>query len=334
MRLLAPHNRPDGFVNRILCGDACEVLRQLPDGCVALAVTSPPYWNAVDYGVERQIGQCAYEEYLGQLLEVWRETERVLLPNGKLAIVTPIMPIPKDVMPDQHTRHLKNLSSDIEHTILAQIPSLKRFSLFVWQKQTTVKMFGSYPYPPNIYEDNTVEFINVFVKDGAPIGVPKAVKEASRLTQEQWLNLSMQVWPIYPEDIRRAGGHPCPFPVVLPQRLIMMYTFRGAKSGTVTDSSRSKSVTVPDSAPNLAEGDFVLDMFSGTGATCVAAASMGRTYLGIDLSPDFCRLAEQRVATERVNERAIMLTRVKVRRAEADYQRHLPGTEENSEVGS
>jgi len=295
LRLLDPRNRPSELANRIVCGDAREVLRGLPEGCVALAVTSPPYWNTVDYSAEGQIGQCSYEEYLAQLVEVWRETERVLLPNGKLAIVTPIMPIPKAVMPDQHTRHLKNLSSDIEHSILAGVPGLQRYSLFVWQKQTTVKMFGSYPYPPNLYEDNTVEFINVFVKDGAPIGVSRAVKEANRLTQEQWLNLSMQVWPMYPEDIRRAGGHPCPFPVVLPQRLMLMYTFGG----------------VPEAG---FEGDLVLDMFCGTGATCVAAASLGRTYLGIDLNPDFCRIAEHRAANERVDPRAIMLTRARVRR--------------------
>jgi DNA modification methylase len=281
-----------------MCGDAREVLRQLPEGCVALAVTSPPYWNTVDYAVEGQIGQCSYEAYLAELVEVWRETERVLLPNGKLAIVTPILPIPKAVMPEQHTRHLKNLAADTEHTILAQIPGLQRYSLFVWQKQTTVKMFGSYPYPPNIFEDNTIEFINVFVKAGAPIGVPKAVKEANRLTQEQWLNLSMQVWPMYPEDTRRAGGHPCPFPVVLPQRLALMYTF-----GAVPEADF--------------EGDLVLDMFCGTGATCVAAAALGRTHLGIDLNPDFCRLAEHRLATERVDPRAILLARANVRRPKA-----------------
>ena len=98
-----------------------------------------------------------------ELLEVWRECERVLLPNGKLCINTPILPIPKAVMPDQHTRHLKNLNNDIEATILTQL-SLERFSLYIWQKQTTEKMFGSYPHPPNIFEQNTVEFINVLVK--------------------------------------------------------------------------------------------------------------------------------------------------------------------------
>ena len=304
MRLSDTNSRPDRYVNEIVCGDARQALRQLPSGCVSLVVTSPPYWDTVDYGVEGQIGQCSYEQYLAELLEVWRETARVLVPNGKLAIVTPIMPIPKKVMPHQHTRHLKNLSSDIEHTILENIESLARYSLFVWQKQTTVKMFGSYPYPPNIYENNTIEFINVLVKEGEPIPVAAQVKENCRLTQEQWLNLTMQVWAIYPEDVRRAGGHPCPFPVVLPQRLIMMYTFRG----------------VPDVG---FEGDLVLDMFNGTGATCVAAASLGRTYIGVDLNPEYCRIAEQRVLSQRINEAAMMLPRPRVRKPEAEYQLSL-----------
>ena len=295
-------------MNRIVCGDAREVLRVLPSGCVALAVTSPPYWNTVDYGMEGQIGQCSYEEYLAQLLEVWREAERVLLPNGKLAIITPIMPIPKDVMPEQHTRHLKNLASDIEHTVLAEVHSLQRYSLFVWQKQTTVKMFGSYPYPPNIYEDNTVEFINVFVKDGAPISAPKAAKEASRLTQEQWLNLSMQVWPMYPEDVSRTGGHPAPFPVVLPQRLILMYTF----------------AAVPEEG---FPGDIVLDPFNGTGATCVAAKATGRRYIGIDINEEYCAFARHRIEPRRIAPPDVMLPRVKVRRATPAESCHLGRSE-------
>lgn len=295
MRTVSRGEFPEEYLNRILCADAREALRELPSGCVALVVTSPPYWNTVDYQVEGQIGQCSYEDYLQQLLEVWRETERVLVPNGKLAIVTPIMPMAKTTIAHQYTRHLKNLYSDIEHSILENIPTLHRYSLFVWQKQTTVKMFGSYPYPPNIYEDNTIEFINVFVKEGRPVPVSREVKEASRLTQEQWLNLTMQVWPMYPEDVRRAGGHPCPFPVVLPQRLIMMYTFRA----------------VPQAG---FKGDLVLDMFNGTGATCVAAASTGRNFFGIDLNPDYCRIAEWRVCHERVSEDEIILARVPVRR--------------------
>ena len=134
-------NWPAKHVDRVIRADAREALASIPDACVALAVTSPPYWNVVDYGVDGQIGQTSYECYLDELTEVWREAERVLIENGKLAIVTPVMPIPKSQINDQHTRHLKNIAFDIEARIRRDIPNLHRFSLFVWKKQTTTKMF-------------------------------------------------------------------------------------------------------------------------------------------------------------------------------------------------
>jgi len=297
-------NWPESFVNKIINDDALNVLSKLPGECVALAVTSPPYWNTVDYGIRGQIGQTSYEQYLADLLPIWRETERVLIPNGKLAIITPIMPIPKKVINKNHTRHLKNINNDIERSILDNIAGLQRFSLYIWQKQTSVKMFGSYPYPPNIYEDNTIEFINVYVKDGVPPSIPKRAKETSALTREEWPNLTMQVWPIYPEDVQRAGGHPAPFPVVLPQRLIMMYTFKECPE---TDF----------------EGDIVLDMFNGTGATCVAARALGRKWIGVDLHPGYCEIARNRVKYETVDPHCIMLEKVRVRGPENSRQLEL-----------
>ncbi len=304
-RIPAQANWPHQHVDRVICADALTTLRELPSECVALAATSPPYWDAVDYGYEGQIGQSTYEEYLQDALEVWKETARVLAPNGKLAIVTPILPIAKSQIGDQHTRHLKNIAFDIDASILSGCPMLKRYSLFVWKKQTTKKMFGSYPYPPNIYEDNTIEFITVYVKEGAPVAPPKEAKESSKLTQEEWRNLSMQIWPIYPEDVKRTGGHPAPFPVALPQRLIMMYTFAECRTA------------------NFA-GDIVLDMFNGSGATTVAAKAMGRHWIGIDLGRDYCEVAERRLAESyAVNPRAVMLEDVRVRSAQDSRQQDM-----------
>ena len=295
-------NWPEKHVDAIIQSDARSALIELPSECVALIVTSPPYWNVVDYDVEGQIGHTSYEDYLDDLMDVWREAERVLIPNGKLAIVTPVMPIPKSQIGTQHTRHLKNIAFDIESSILKSLPGLHRFSLFVWKKQTTTKMFGSYPYPPNIYEDNTVEFINVYVKDGAPPSIPMAAKECSKLTQEEWRNLTMQIWPMYPEDVKRTGGHPAPFPTVLPQRLIHMYSFR--------------------KAPEVGfAGDIVLDMFNGSGATTLAAKATGRRWIGVDLNPSYCEHAEKRLSqVSVVNPHGILIEDVKVRRARDSRQ--------------
>jgi DNA modification methylase len=268
----------DDVTDRIVCGDAAAVLRRLPAAWCACAITSPPYWNTVDYGIAGQIGTAGYERYLDDLDAVWAEVERALIPNGKLCLNVPLLPLAKAVSArafgPTHTRVLVDLHADTKRRIEAKT-SLRLFSLYVWEKQTTEKMFGSYPHPPNLYERNYVEFIAVYVKPGKPRVLPAAVKAASRLTQGEWMDLTRQIWWMYPSNVPRVAGHPAPFPEALPNRLVAMYTFRGAAGFP---------------------GDVVLDPFCGSGATCVAARRLGRRFVGIDLNPEFCRHAGRQVA--------------------------------------
>jgi hypothetical protein len=185
------------------------------------------------------------------------------------------MPIPKDIIPQQHTRHLKNIAFDMEHRILEET-ELERFSLFVWQKQTSKMMFGSYPYPGNIFENNTIEFINVYVKPGKPPKFDPNVKAANQLMRTEWRDLVQQVWFMYPENVKRDGDHPAPFPAKLPARLIRLYTYGAVDSFL---------------------GEIVLDPFVGTGTTCAVAKRMGRRYIGIDINPAYVKIAEERVRT-------------------------------------
>ena len=182
------------------------------------------------------------------------------------------MPIPKEIIP-QHTRHLKDIAGDIAQMILARL-ELERYGLFIWQKQTSKMMFGSYPFPGNIIENNTIEMINIYVKPGRPPKFGPEVKEANRLSREEWLDLTQQVWFMYPEDVKRDKDHPAPFPEKLPARLIRLYTF---------------------SAFRGFPGEVVLDPFAGTGTTCAAAKRMGRRWIGIDIVPRYVELARDRV---------------------------------------
>jgi DNA modification methylase len=273
------------YINKLILGNSSEVLASLPDNSIDFVVTSPPYWSAVEYDQESAETLGTYEEYIDALLGVWRQCFRVLRDNGKMAINTPIMPVPKKIIGDQHTRHLKNINNDVEMSILAGT-GFHRYSLFIWQKQTSKLMFGSYPYPGNILENNTIEFINVFVKPGKPPKYDEATKEASKLTQEEWVDLTQQVWFMYPEDVKRDGDHPAPFPEKLPGRLIRMYTF-GA------------SETFP--------GDIVLDPFCGTGTACAVAKRMNRRFLGIDISARYLKMAEERLASARPNTPPVLL---------------------------
>lgn len=261
----------DALINRLHHGHAAEVMSEFPEGAIDLIVTSPPYWNAVEYeGGSPQ--WPTYEAYLDDMMKVWSQCARVLRPNGKLCINTPIMPVPKAVI-DQHTRHLKNIAADLEARILAET-DLVRYSLFVWQKQTSKMMFGSYPYPGNIIENNTIEFINVYVKPGKPPKFSPDVKEANALSRAEWLDLTQQVWFMYPEDVKRSNDHPAPFPQKLPARCMRMYTY-GAFSTFA--------------------GEVVLDPFVGAGTTCAVAKSMGRRWIGIDISKPYLAFAEKRI---------------------------------------
>lgn len=268
----------NSFVNKIHQGDAAEVMTRIPSGSIDLIITSPPYWTAVKYddgateGGDAPGQWATYDAYLEDIFHVWEQCARVLRPNGKLCINAPLLPIPKEIIP-QHTRHLKDISGDIGQMIISRT-NLERYGLFIWQKQTSKMMFGSYPFPGNIIENNTVEMIAVYVKPGKPPKFDPDVKEASKLSREEWLDLTQQVWFMYPEDVKRGKDHPAPFPEKLPARLIRLYTF-------------SQFGTFP--------GEIVLDPFAGTGTTCAVAKGMGRRWIGIDVVPRYVESARNRV---------------------------------------
>jgi len=275
------------YMGRLMVGHAAGVMAEMPEASIDLVVTSPPYWTAVEYeGGERPWE--SYETYLADMQSVWNECARVLRPNGKLCINAPIMPIPKELI-KQHTRHLKNIAFDVEHKILTET-QLERYALFVWQKQTSKMMFGSYPYPGNIIENNTIEFINVYVKPGKPPKFDSDVKEANALTRAEWLDLTQQVWFMYPEDVKRDGDHPAPFPSKLPGRLIRLYTFGGI---------------------GKFPGEIVLDPFVGTGTTCAVAKTMGRCFIGIDINERYIKIAEERVRDAPAFEPLLLVGRAK-----------------------
>jgi hypothetical protein len=129
----------------------------------------------------------------------------VLRPAGKLCINAPLLPIEQKLM-KQDTRVLKDIAGDIGRGILAET-DLQLCDQFIWQKQTTERMLGVYPYPGHNYANNTVEFITVYVKPGKNKVAP-AVKAANRMPDKLHLNLTKQSWFMMPEDIRRQKGHP------------------------------------------------------------------------------------------------------------------------------
>lgn len=244
-----------------------EKMNEIKDNSIRLIITSPPYFNVKDYGVENQIGRKdhSYEEYIESMLPVWKECFRILKPNGKLCINSPIMPMPKKSYSTHYNRDILNINNDIEFSIINNTEFF-RFGQIIWDKGSTDQlMMGSYPYPPNFYFLNTIEFINIFVKDGAPEKISKEVKEKSKLNKEEWREYISTIWRFPPEPDRT---HPAPFPVELPLRLIKMYSF---------------------------VDDILVDPFMGSGTTAVAAAMTGRQYVGYEINPKYTEFINQRI---------------------------------------
>ena len=270
----------ENYINKLLVGNALTKLRQINDDSIDLIITSPPYWNAVVYDKDVNTD---YETYLNTLTDIFSECSRILRPNGKMAINTPLMPIPQAVI-KQDVRHLKDISSDLSEKILSQT-YLNLFGVYIWQKQTSKLMFGIYPFTGNLLENNTIEFIKVYVKPGKSKKYPKYVKENEKLKKYEWIDLIQQVWFMIPEDISRKKSSSA-LPEKLPARLMRMFSYGAFKSF---------------------EGDIVLDPFVGAGTTCVVAKTMHRRFIGIDISSTYIEHARAKVYRAKSNEQVNFL---------------------------
>lgn len=245
-------------------------MSEIQDGSVNLVITSPPYWTLKDYDVEGQIGKGSnsYEFYISELNKVWAECVRVLAPDGKICInIMPFLLTGKAARFDR--RETRLVLGDIEQ-FMNSTGCMFQFGLYIWDKRKIARFssFGSYPFPPNIFSTYPYEWITVFSKAGKREPVSKEIKEKSKLTNEEWQKWAINsIWEMQPAKAK-SEGHPAPFPIELPKRLIKLYSFYE---------------------------DVVLDPFAGTGTTLKAAIELGRKAIGFELNPDYIPLIKRKV---------------------------------------
>src|SRR3954447_20180127 len=277
-RFRAPELSPDNDVPQPIAiaepfvhGDARN-MDKVADGSVALVVTSPPYFAGKQYEeeLEREGVPSSYLEYLEMLTDVFRECVRTLEPGGRIAVNVANLGRKQGgrtavTVPTPGQKPYRSLSADVIRILEHDLGLLLRGEL-IWQKGEGASgscAWGSYRSAANPVLRDITERVIVASKgrfDRARSARQRAAEglpHESTLMTDDFLARTLDVWSMPTESARRVG-HPAPFPIELPEQLIRLYTYRD---------------------------DLVLDPFMGSGSTLVAAARLGRRYVGYDLDP-------------------------------------------------
>jgi DNA modification methylase len=245
-------------------------MRKVESNSVALVVTSPPYFAGKEY--EQELGQngvpATYFDYLDLLHGVFEECKRVLEPGGRIAVN----------VANLGRRPYRSLAGDVTE-ILQELGLLLRGEVVWWKGRAAGGScaWGTFQRPSNPVLRDVTERIVIASKGR----FDRALKPGQRLaaglpstgtiSRDEFLEATTDLWEIPPESATRVG-HPAPYPVELPKRLIELYTY---------------------------ESDVILDPFMGSGTTAVAALRTNRHFVGFDTDQSYVTRAKSRIAAEK-----------------------------------
>ena len=257
--------------HRLIQGDA-RLVPFLKDESVHLVITSPPYWTLKKYNENpNQLGHVAdYERFLEELSKVWKEMYRILVQGGRLVCVVGDVCLSRRA----YGRHVVvPLHSDI--AVICRKIGFDNLNPIIWHKIANAnyeikngsKFLGK-PYEPNAIIKNDIEFILMERKPGGYRQPTERQRKLSMISKEEYNKWFLQFWNLSGASTKK---HPAPFPGELAYRLVRMFSF---------------------------VGDTVVDPFCGSGTTMVAAMKAGRNSIGIEIDPEYCKMAEERLRKE------------------------------------
>jgi len=236
-------------------GSSAEKMAELPDNSIHLMVTSPPYNVGKQYDADLTL-----PEYLAFLERVWVEVFRVLVPGGRACIN----------VANLGRRPYLPLHAWITESML-RLGYLMRGEI-IWNKAASASpstAWGSWKSATNPTLRDVHEYILVFSKGTFKRQNP--LQRESTISKEEFLEFTKSVWT-FPAVPASKIGHPAPFPVELPYRLVQLYSFKG---------------------------DVVLDPFMGSGQTALAAFKADRHFIGYEINQEYVSLAQARIQGSR-----------------------------------
>jgi DNA modification methylase len=256
---------------------SCEDMSEIDEDSVALTVTSPPYWNAIDYDIHSadkgqnyrnrtySKGFSGYQDYLDWLVAIFQEVYRVTKPGGFCAIVIGTVLLEGEHYP---------VPFDLVHRLSQQ--KWQFHQDIIWHKCTAgVKRAGvsiQKPFPGYYYPNIMNEYILVFRRPGDKIYHDRSPEEKSKaaymIDSLFTLETANNIWHIAPVPPGTID-HPAPFPEEIPFRLITLYSY-------------------PE--------EIILDPFTGSGQTLKVARALDRNFYGFENIPAYVKLAKNRIS--------------------------------------
>lgn len=266
---------PNGPTRHVLCEGDARDMSAIPTESVHLVCTSPPYGSLKEYPDHPgQLGNLpVYDEFLDELDKVWRECLRILVPGGRVACVVGDVCISRR-RGGRH--HVLPLSADIQ--VRARHLGFDNLTPIRWLKVANIVTEASRssrylgkPNLPNGIVKNDLEHILFLRKPGGYRKPTADQVKRSRIETDDYVRFFSPFWSDISGQLRT--GHPAPYPVEIPRRLIRMFSF---------------------------VDDTVVDPFCGTGSTALAAMELGRHSYSVEIDPGYVKTAEKRLRDSKV----------------------------------
>lgn len=241
-------------LNKFYCKSS-ENMDEIPDNSVHLMITSPPYNVGKEYD-----NDLTLDGYLELLTSVFSETYRKLVTGGRACIN--IANIGRKPYIPLHAMVIE---------IMLDLGFLMRGEI-IWDKSASAGgscAWGSWMSASNPVLRDYHEYILIFSKES--YSKNKSQEKKDTIGHDEFIQWTKSIWT-FPAVNAKKIGHPAPFPIELPHRLINLYTY---------------------------EGDVVLDPFCGSGTTCIAATRNNRNYIGYDIEEKYIQLSKKRLSNQK-----------------------------------
>ena len=245
------------FENQIICGDCLDVMPDLPDGCADMILADVPYGTTA----------CKWDTVI-PLEPMWEQLKRIIKPNGAIVMTA---------------------SQPFTTTLIAS--NMKMFKYcWVWDKVSKGDIMNAKNKPLKQHEDICIFSSGTTANRSKrkmpyfPIGISKNLRSINRQNRQEGAFKGLR--PSHAEEYKRQfTGYPS-----------SILTISNADHTQIKHQTQKPVALIEYLIKTYTnEGELVLDFTCGSGTTCKAAQNLGRRFIGIDISPEYCQITKDRL---------------------------------------